>query len=653
VIAPIVSVSAVLAMAGPAHAKASLDMPSRITVDRKATISGRVDLVFDAVLYVNGRQVAKGDRRVSYAWDPRRHPNGRYVIRLVERGKLLGGKWDETSRTLVQSVPPAAPGGVGVRLRGDRAVLTWSRGAEPDLRGYEIFTSRTGRVGAVGANGACGGGSCRATLVLPAEAAGRRIGFTVRAIRSDGRGGTLVSGRSAVAAVSVPVPRAPERARPGGDDEDRHGAGARRADRNGEEDDRRSGVENLPRLPQKDTETRRTRSSEAAPDGASGSQEQTGEGTGPGTGGGEAGSGAGAGADHEADGSTAAGPGATGSGPVEKPGKGDGTGRADSAAAETVPAGSADAARPSEPATGGISGLGLLVAGGMILLLLGAHGGAWVRRRWLTGLAGGRAPGGSGEGPAGAVPNGGTPPDGGDVPHGGATPRGGAVPDGGDPAQGGAASGGTALRDGAVPRSGGGGAARSPATGEKTPGEPRRPAIILAVVRMPYSRRSAGDSAGARPATPSFTEGGGKATDTASSGEAGAGAAQRVVPVHAGRTASAGAGRTEHAGRPEESGATAEVPPTRLESTGSPLPAAAPVPEIGGVTPVAVRSGGNRWDGYLPPAPRSIEDSGFWERPQPGATDFWAEDREEDEHDPDVSGGSRSGRFGSGGAARP
>ncbi|OUC99547.1 hypothetical protein CA984_02290 [Streptosporangium minutum] len=57
------------------------------------------------------------------------------------------------------------------------------------------------------------------------------------------------------------------------------------------------------------------------------------------------------------------------------------------------------------------------------------------------------------------------------------------------------------------------------------------------------------------------------------------------------------------------------------------------------VTPVAVRIG-DQWDGYLPPAPRSMEDSGFWERPQPGATDFWAaDDREED--DPSYSAGRR------------
>ncbi|GII11311.1 hypothetical protein Ppa06_51090 [Planomonospora parontospora subsp. parontospora] len=662
VIAPIVSVSAMLAAAGPAHAKASLDMPSRVTSDRKVTISGRVDLVFDAVLYVNGRQVAKGDRRVSYAWDPRRRPNGRYAIRLVERGKLLGGRWDETSRTLTQSVPPRAPGGVGVRLRGDRAVLTWSRGVEPDLRGYEIFSSRTGRVGAVGASGACRGGSCRVTLVLPAKAAGKRIGFTVRAIRSDGSGGTLVSGRSAVAAVRVPVPRARERARSAGDEGHPHDAGARQEGRNRGEDDLRSGVESLPRLPQKDTPTSRARPAETVSDGGSGSREG-GDGTGPGTG--DGGTGSGTGSDTV---SEAAGSGAAGAGTAGKEGEGGGTGRAGSEAAETTSGGSADVTGRPEPATGGTAGLGLLIAGGMLLLLLGAHGGAWVRRRWLTGRAGGRATGGSGEGMTTTVLNAGAVPGRDGVSRGGATgaaSRGGTVPDGGDTSRGGSVSGSTDTRGGAALRSDGAGEARRPATG-KAPGPPRRPAVILAVVRMPYSRRPAGGPATACPVTRSFTGEGGKTPDTASPGEDGSfgvrpgedgsSGVRPGVPVEAGQAMSAEAGRTEHAARPEESGTAAETPHARFESTGSTLPAAAPAPEIGSVTAVAVRSGRGRWDGYLPPAPRSIEDSGFWERPQPGAKDFWAEDREEDleenERDSGAPGGSRSGRLRSRGGAR-
>jgi hypothetical protein len=37
----------------------------------------------------------------------------------------------------------------------------------------------------------------------------------------------------------------------------------------------------------------------------------------------------------------------------------------------------------------------------------------------------------------------------------------------------------------------------------------------------------------------------------------------------------------------------------------------------------------DRWDDYLPPAPRAMEDSGFWERPLTGDGDFWAADEDE------------------------
>lgn len=57
----------------------------------------------------------------------------------------------------------------------------------------------------------------------------------------------------------------------------------------------------------------------------------------------------------------------------------------------------------------------------------------------------------------------------------------------------------------------------------------------------------------------------------------------------------------------------ARFDPARSASPGSTVTASAP----------AVRLE-DRWDDYLPPTPRAMEDSGFWERPQPG--DFWTPD---------------------------
>jgi hypothetical protein len=58
------------------------------------------------------------------------------------------------------------------------------------------------------------------------------------------------------------------------------------------------------------------------------------------------------------------------------------------------------------------------------------------------------------------------------------------------------------------------------------------------------------------------------------------------------------------------------------------------------VIPPAVRIE-DRWDDYLPPSPRSMEDSGFWERPQPGSTDFWAADNNEDDGEQAYAGRRR------------
>ncbi|MCA2227165.1 hypothetical protein [Nonomuraea aurantiaca] len=78
--------------------------------------------------------------------------------------------------------------------------------------------------------------------------------------------------------------------------------------------------------------------------------------------------------------------------------------------------------------------------------------------------------------------------------------------------------------------------------------------------------------------------------------------------------------------RVELDGRAARQEPVRIALPSS---AVIEVSESGvAATPPAVRIE-ERWDDYLPPAPRAMEDSGFWERPQPGAGDFWAADDDE------------------------
>ncbi|MFD8563364.1 hypothetical protein ACFV1N_39330 [Streptosporangium canum] len=609
-IAPIVSVSALLAVASPAQAVARLDIPSRVTSNRAVTLSGTVDPLFDAVLFINGRQVAKGDRKVSYSWDPRDRPNGRYEIKVEQRGKLLGAEWHQASKTLTQAVPPAAPSGVAVRLRGGKAMVTWHKGSEPDLRGYQLSTSQTGMVGSVRVGSACSGGSCRATLSVPAKAAGRRIGFTVRALRGNGNGGTLTSGDSAVASVSIPAPRAPQTSQDTGSQKAGTGKTAEKttgsrnsttqqntgrstgSPQSGKTDGKqRGGVQDLPRLPAKKPATAPTRppGTAAVPTKAPRSRDAVEDG----------GDVARPPAKRDKKSDAARGESRDGKEPTSDSAT---TGTAVAPATRT-----SVTARSSEPQTEGIGQYGIVIAGALILLLLGAHGGAWVRRKLLAADAG-----------AGAA----------------ATP----------------------------PASGGDGppTAAAKATGDTGPvaatAASRRPAVILAVVKtrqvqpVPANPSSVHPpSARQGPASSPVRQAPARRFSAHAEDAPSEQASARRFSVHAEDALSEQApahhlsahgqhvlaeqvpGRAEPGSEP--------VPEPRAEPVHLTLPVAAPIPEVAAVTPVAVRIG-DRWDGYLPPAPRSMEDSGFWERPQPGATDFWAaDDKEED--DPSYPGGRR------------
>ncbi|MET8047497.1 hypothetical protein ABZU75_07820 [Streptosporangium sp. NPDC005286] len=669
VIAPIISMSFVLTAANPAQAVARLKAPSRVTSNSTVILSGRVDLLFDAVLFVNGRQVAKGDQKVSYAWNPRYHRNGSYRIRLEQRGKVLGAEWHQTSRTLVQAVPPATPSGVSARLYGKQVVVRWSRGAEPDLQGYVISTSRTGRVGSVRVGSACSGGSCRATLAVPGKAAGQRIGFTVRALRGNGGGGTLSSGNSAGASVKVPAATVAKSGRKtGGQESSGTRSGSHQSDtgsrQNTEKSGNRSenkqaGVHDLPQLPAKKptaasnrpsgtagASTEKPGVSEKAENGgdATSSVAEPAEETNEGTGG-----------DREKKEGADSAPDSGAAGETE----------ADSAPNTNTTAGSSDVP------TGGMSQYGMFIAGALVLLLLGAHGGAWIRRRLLAaedGSAGGdRRRGGWSDGQTTPF----TP-----EPLGGRDSTGDART---------AGRGGTADRSGTTGSGGRGGVAGK--GGIAVTVDPRRPAVILAVVKTGLAPGSPSpDSRGSvRPHSP------GQSPDrsapdrsvpernvSAEPAPARRVPAQRIsirdAPVQpisvqpasvrlasvrkaADRETEAQRAGTRQAEGEHAEGDHAEIEHAEIEHAeiehaeieyaeaeyaetwqaghagrpdAGPAPGAVPLSEAGDVGQAAARTA-DRWDDYLPPAPRSMEDSGFWERPQPGATDFWAEDRNDDE----------------------
>ncbi|MEV5739964.1 hypothetical protein AB0L30_07885 [Microbispora rosea] len=162
-------------------------------------------------LYVEGpslsrQKIASGgaNETISGSFDPGDAPNGTFTVSLF--GEVTHKTY--ATSTFVLSRPPEAPSGVQAQLKNPSTILVrWAKGAEPDLQSYEIASVKAGRSGSVSADSACSGSSCQTSMTLPASMAGQKVDVSVRAFRSDGTGGTVVSQRSAAAYVTVPAPK--------------------------------------------------------------------------------------------------------------------------------------------------------------------------------------------------------------------------------------------------------------------------------------------------------------------------------------------------------------------------------------------------------------------------------------------------------------
>ncbi|MFB4283697.1 hypothetical protein ACBJ59_50945 [Nonomuraea sp. MTCD27] len=629
-------------MTGQGDSSGQITSPSdgQVVSDSSVTVSARTGLMQLRIgLYVEGpstpsQKVAGGgaNQTISGTFAAGDAPNGTFTVTL--KGEITGTRYATSTFKLRR--PAEAPGDVNASKQGTSKVLvTWSRGSEPDLQSYEVSNTQSGVVGRLPADSACAGSSCKAVLGVPAKAAGQRVGFTVKAFRGDGDGGSIGSGESAAAYISFPAAPAaqPTKKTTTGNDQTPKSRDAR-------------GVDALPTLPakkqtvpsakpttRKPTTTKLPDLPDADPSGnlpipTADAQGDNGE-LAP--------------ADAKEDGGDTA--------PVQSDGV---------------------KAQSNESPIGSLGQYGFYVAGGILLLLLGAHAGAWARRRSLATGAGGSVPV-----PSAPVPS--------------------ALGDGGAPT-GGAQVARVADREAHV----------GEVDGNVTPATtaPRRPAVILAVARTRVPEQpsraqrpeSGGEPVGfgaealsrvgevpsqpsaAPSAAPSVTVSeqgrlqspsrdqvrredqvrGEVARRGDVDGEPGAdtvrGGGQRSGregPLglegrggYEGRRSYEGRGGCEGLPRLEglpglEAGLGLEGSGGGLEGRPGPggsggdkgpghiaLPRSAvtdvPEPSAPTVTP-AVRLE-ERWNDYLPPSPRSMEDSGFWERPQPGAADFWAAD---------------------------
>ncbi|MEV5888426.1 hypothetical protein [Nonomuraea fuscirosea] len=331
----------------------------QVVSSSSVTVSARTELMQLTVgLYVEGpstpsQKVAAGgaNQTISGTFEAGDAPNGSFTVIL--KGELTGARY--ASSTFKLRRPAEAPGNVHASKQGtEKVAVTWSKGSEPDLQSYEVSNTQSGVVGRMPADSACSGSSCKAVLAVPAKAAGQRVGFTVKAFRGDGDGGSIASEDSAAAYIAFP-------AAPSAQPTKKKTTDSRQTTRS--RDPR--GVEALPTLP-----SRRQAVPSAKPTTRKPATTKL-----PGI--------------PDAD--------PSGNLPIpdaDQQGENGGLVPADAKSGDDSTPVQSDGvkAQSSESPIGNIGQYGLYVAGGIVLLLLGAHAGAWARRRALATEGGASTP---------------------------------------------------------------------------------------------------------------------------------------------------------------------------------------------------------------------------------------------------------------------
>lgn len=214
-IVPLAVASALMVGAAPAAADGEILSPTDgqvIKAPGPVSVSAKTDWYQVSMsLYVEGPSVSRqkigsggANQTISGTFDPGDAPNGTFTVTLA--GEVTHKTY--ATSTFVLSRPPEAPTGVDAQLKGrSTLVVSWAKGAEPDLQSYEVSSTKAGKSGSYAVDSACSGSTCRANLALPAQMAGEKVDVSVRAFRSDGTGGSVASEPSATAYVSVPAPK--------------------------------------------------------------------------------------------------------------------------------------------------------------------------------------------------------------------------------------------------------------------------------------------------------------------------------------------------------------------------------------------------------------------------------------------------------------
>jgi hypothetical protein len=202
ILVALMAAATLVGAAGPAAADTRISSPrdGAVITGSGVTVRANVD-GFTGRLLVNGVAVDAGTGGLSHGIDTHSARNGTYRAVLEQRG-LTGLFWHHKDDvTFSIRAAPAAPSGTRVSTAGRKVTVSWTRGPEPDLTGYEVTGGGQSKTGSVGS--LCSGRSCSATMRVPSSVAGK-VGFGVRARRASGSGGSVSSPSSRVY-VSFPA----------------------------------------------------------------------------------------------------------------------------------------------------------------------------------------------------------------------------------------------------------------------------------------------------------------------------------------------------------------------------------------------------------------------------------------------------------------
>lgn len=211
----VVMVAAVPLLPGPAWADGAVAAPAEPVVQHgKVALSGTVDFSerdplelrltvpggpAQVVASVGAAELGQSGRTLSFELTTapcnvpntctpgRDAPNGGWLLELVQlRPAQLGGPELLAQRTFVVDVPARAPSRVDAALTGSRQVtVSWARGTEPDLLGWQVSDDDQLRSLAPAAAGCDDSGTCSTVFDYPARASGSRT-FSVAAVRACG-----------------------------------------------------------------------------------------------------------------------------------------------------------------------------------------------------------------------------------------------------------------------------------------------------------------------------------------------------------------------------------------------------------------------------------------------------------------------------------